>query len=131
MKTYKHMNALLNSYESWFVDQGFLNDYFKFNWHNLPLAYQLWPGLVSHGIPGIVNASVVKFVHHVSESACWECDLGWKTHEACAKHICPQCCERVVQCREDAYARIAQYKQENNINIPFTLGIHSLKNKQQ
>ncbi len=125
MKTFKRMTNMLPSYESWFVDQGFLNDYFRLDWHALPLSYQVWPGLVAQGIQPVLNVSLVKFVHHVSESACWECDLGWKTYETCAKHVCPQCCERVVKCRDDAYARIAQYKRDQGLEIPFTHGIFS------
>lgn len=107
--------------------QGFLNDYYKHEWHQLPLAYQLWPGIVQNGIPGIVNATVVKFVHHVSESACWECDLGWKTAETCAAHICPACCNKVVQSRDQAYERITAYKAQHGITAPYTLGMHAPK----
>lgn len=126
MRTFRRMMSILPGYNSWFVDQGFLNDFFRLQWRALPLSYQLWPGMVEHGIKPVLDVGVVKFVHHVSESACWECDLGWKTDEACAQHVCPKCCYRVIQCRQDAYQRIAQYKKDHGLeDVPFTHGIFS------
>lgn len=65
--------------------------------------------------------------HSVSESACWECDLGWKTAESCKQHICPDCCMKVVTAREQAYDRIRAYKTQHDIKAPFTLGMHAHK----
>lgn len=53
----------------------------------------------------------VRLVHHVSESACGDCKLGWMTEEECKQHVCPRCCMKVVDCREQAKEIIRKYRE--------------------